>query len=46
MGHVLLHKAKIFEEALKVLGDEIYELDTENQVLSGQIGDKIDNEYV
>jgi hypothetical protein len=46
IGNVLLHKAKTFEEALKVLGEEIYELDTENQVLSEQIGDKIDNEYV
>jgi hypothetical protein len=41
-----LTKAKTFEVALKVAGDEIYELDTENEELREQICDKIDNEYV
>ncbi len=45
LGLNYLHKSKIYEKCINIMGDSIYDLESENQVLRNEIGD-IDQVYI
>ncbi len=45
LGLNYLHKSKIYEKCINIMGDSIYDLESENQVLRTEIGD-IDQVYI
>jgi hypothetical protein len=45
LGLNYLHKSKIYEKCINIMGDSIYDLESENQVLKNEIGD-IDQVYI
>jgi hypothetical protein len=45
LGLNYLHKSKIYEKCINIMGDSIYDLESENQVLKKEIGD-IDQVYI
>jgi hypothetical protein len=45
LGLNYLHKSKIYEKCINIMGDSIYDLECENQVLKKEIGE-IDQAYI
>ena len=45
LGLNYLHKSKIYEKCINIMGDSIYDLESENQVLRNEVGE-IDQKYI
>lgn len=45
LGLNYLHKSKIYEKCIDIMGDSIYDLESENQVLRNEVGE-IDQKYI
>ena len=45
LGLNYLHKSKIYEKCINIMGDSIYDLESENQVLKTEIGE-MDQVYI
>jgi type IV secretory pathway VirB4 component len=45
LGLNYLHKSKIYEKCINIMGDSIYDLESENQVLRQEMGE-VDQVYI